>query len=720
MSSYSIAEDIDLDIDSETPKFITPVKTSDRFDSPNSVTLLEQDDLKALGIFKVTDAMRLVPGILVSETHGNKVFVEYHGGNRYRSRRTQLLFNSQKFSRPVDDEILWPRLPFDIRDLSYLEVIRGSSVVDFSSNSFTSAINLAQDPVALRPNAFASGQYASNDEHDFSTSFRFNINESINHFRFRGLKNVGASDSPQSNSFLDEQEGYSFLWNGEVETGSGLLDWSLVGADFEFEYPTLNALGNADSEAALELAGVSYPFTASEKTLRFAIEHSGTYSGKIDIDWNYGLLLSGFDRDQIIRFCLPAFIYDPILAELDTSDNVQIVSADFDLLIASSLITGTGQLNESILSPLTSYQLDLLDQFGSIVQGAGQAAATENLCGNTNQNFSEERSNLLGGMTFHFDNAKLSSNFNFQHFTVNSDTFFDGEHNRTSIEWANDLLYKHDDKLSSHLGLLAEYNSDIDDTFVSSRYALNYRFTPLNNIMFKVAQSYRLPSVFETNKKLQYRVAYLDGQADYNGNTESDVLRLTISPDLDPEKIITREIEYTHANNIGSIFSFKLFDEDRYDLISQPDGYVVNDLTNSGSVNIRGYELGFRQEVSSLNDLVVGGSYARIDTETNQIEELSIAADWVGSFWSILPLSETSTIGFVHYRNDEIAGEDYKRTDVNYTKVFQLNGYDLGLGINYRRYPDRQINYSQFSVSDPLITNYNDNEVYNLTLSLTY
>jgi outer membrane receptor protein involved in Fe transport len=719
-AALSNAESFDIDVETEMPSvgLVTPIESSDLGELKNSTTILRTTDLLDLGIDNMVDALRLVPGMIVSELHGSRVSIDYHGGNSYRTRRSEVLFNSQELNRPFDQNILWRRLPIGTSDVSYIKVLRGTSVVDYGGNSFLSAVNLVQNPIVFQPGVSLTNKSTTEGNHDLTFSFQKRIDQSMNNFRMRKINYEGFDNSPQSDELKDGYEGYDFLWNGELANSSSLLDWSLIVSDYAYDFPTLNSLSNDDPDASLEISTLTYPFKAKNKTYRLALKHQGTNSR---YDWNYGALITKFNKEQQIQICLPAFIYDPILAELDAADNVNIVANDFDLLVGSAFFTGTGQLNESILSPLTSEQQGLLQDFGSVVQNAGLSAVTREMCGTTSQDSDVNQGTLTGGLKMDAtDDIEVSTKFLVDHSSIESESFFEGGHERTSFEWGNNISYFPSSKHSIHVGSLTEYNTDIDRAFTSTRAAFNYRIIKNHSIRFKIAQSFRLPSRYETNRIQQFYVTYYNNEADYNGNTSSDILRRTVSKDLDPEKIISKELEYIYSDNDSSAYTFKIFHEKRYNLISETLSYVVNRTTNNGASEISGFELGTRHELNNLNDLVLGSSYSYMDTDTSTLEESTLVADWAASVWAVLPTSSNTTIGIAHFRNDSIASEGYKRTDLNFNWNLKKWGSNMNLSVNYRRYPKSQTAFTQFSPTDPLITNRKSPDVFSLKFSADF
>ena len=82
----------DATIDStEDTLFVSPARMASSFlDSPNAVTSLDVSTLRLLGITEIVDSLRLVPGMMVSESHGSDVSVGYHGANVNVPRRSEV------------------------------------------------------------------------------------------------------------------------------------------------------------------------------------------------------------------------------------------------------------------------------------------------------------------------------------------------------------------------------------------------------------------------------------------------------------------------------------------------------------------------------------------------------------------------------------------------------------------------------------------------------
>lgn len=708
----------------DVPTFITPANmTSSYKDTPNSISSLEVEDLDHLGIDNFVDAMRLVPGMIVAETHGSSATIGYHGTNVQVPRRMQILYNSNRMYRAGYADLLWQRMPIEMHDLERIEVVRGTNITDFGANAFTSTVNMIQKPVALETgiNAYIKG--STNGETRALASAAGNVLGSKGYLRFASIQGDGFDESPQLESFDDDFEGFSVLYNGELElSDSMLLDWYVAGSDYEYEFPPFDNIFSDEEEIQATVGGFSGNGPTSEKTWSGNIKLSGSSVGSdSQTGWKVGIDITRFDRDQNLQFCFPAFFYDPVLAQLDAADNVRLAVSDTQLLIGSSLMFGVGALNDSIIAPLSAEQQQLLVDFGQQVQASGLEAVTGDLCSDTDQNLSENRYSLFAGYDRSSERFTVSSDMLVRRDNVDSQTYLQGTHGRTSYEWSNNLRYRITDSTVLNMGVMAESNSDIDKVYFSPRISLNYSINSNNIIRILGAQSHRLPGIHETERRWQYDVRFVGGVHDYYGRTEAETLRLSIAEDLEPEELKAYELGYTFLGNANrTVIDIKYFNEEYTNLISEPFSYIAFDLSNDGEADLEGAELGISHTFNTSRLIKVGGGAAYIDNDANNSEEQSLYSQWSGNAWAIIGLSSNWNLGLVYFGSQNHAQKSYDRFDINLGYEVELGKSELALDFNYRRVPDLQANYTEYSSTDPFLLGYDDSDIFSVKAELSF
>ncbi len=701
--------------------FITPANMISSYkDTPNSVTSLDARDLQNLGIDNFVDAMRLVPGMQVTETHGSSAAIGYHGTNVNVPRRMQILYNSNSLYRAGYADVIWQRMPIEVSDLERIEIVRGTNIADYGTNAFSSTVNLIQKPVALETESMINLKISSTNEQKVVASLGGNLGLSKGYIRVAAIKSEGFDRSPQLDTFNDDHEGHSLLYNGELDlSNSLLLDWYIASSEYEYEFPRYDNLKSDSASVQKTVGGASPDGKTNEKTLSGSIKLSGSSVEEItETAWKVGLDVTNFNRDQNLIFCYPAILYDPNLATLDTADNIQIDFEDTGLLIGSSMQTGVGALNKSLLGPLNAEQIQLLTNFGAAVRRAGPAAVASPLCASTNQDLIENRYKIFGGFNRSTDYFTYSSNLAVRMDDVDSQTYLGGSHTRSTYEWSNNIRQQVTSQLVLNVGVMTESNSDIDKVYFSPRVSFNFSVNDQNIIRLLAAESNRLPGVHETERQWRYHVNYLAGKMDYYNRASADTFRIATTDDLEPEKLRAYELAYTYLTQSNkTVVDVKYFKEKYSNLISQPFNYLAFTLTNNGVADVDGVEIGVGHK---LNDVKFGGGISYLENDTDTLEEKSLYSRVSGSAWSIFSLSENVNLGLVYYGSKNQAKNNYDRVDANLNYVVRLAKTELSFDFNVRHLPKDQATYTEYSSSDPFILGYKDRDIYSIRSKLTF
>lgn len=691
--------------------FVTPAHmTSSYRNSPNAVSVLDADLLEALGITSFTDAMRLVPGMVVAENHGSASAIGYHGTNVHVPRRTQVLLNSNRLYRAGYADMMWERLPIEPHDLERIEIVRGTSSADWGSNAFNSTVNMIQRPVALAPDGELYARVGEGGERQYLGATSFDLGESVNGLRVSYEESDGFDFSPQTEGFTDSYRGKSAFYNGEVRLDSGnLLDWYVSGSKFTYEFPTYDNLNSDNQTIETSLGGFSNYGDNEETTLSANLKYSGaSQTEDHSSNWFVGFNVAQFQREQDLRFCFPGFFYDPTLEQLDAADNIHIAVEDAELLFGSSLMYGVGMLDKSLSGPVTPDQQELLVNFAQVVQSVGPTAMIEDQCGAANQDVEEDRYSVTGRWARDYDKLSFSTAAYLTHDVVTSQAYLAGEHSRTGLEISNNVRYELTDALVMNAGFLAETNSDIDGTFVSPRIALNYAFT--NNHIGRIlaARSHRLPGIHETERQWQYQVEFFE--PDYLGREQGRTLRVSKGADLDPEINDTLEIGYTYMSpGRKFLFDTKIFREQYDNLISEPFSYIQFDLSNSAEADIEGAEAEVAYTASGTIPVRVGAVFTYLDNDASVVEERTLYSSTFGSVYAVIPVNNWS-LGLAYFGSENMAKNSYDRFDVNLRYEFAVAGVDATASLNYRHYPNDQAVYTEYSSVDPLIFGYESSD----------
>jgi len=709
--------------ETQAPIFVTPSRMSSSYeDSPNSVTRLETEDLYSLGITTVTDALRLVPGMLVSDVQSLDPAIGYHGTNVNVPRRMEVLFNSNSIYRPGYANLQWQRLPVDISDLTAIEVIRGSNVVDFGSNAFMGTVNLIPAQPVLAPTVSAEALTGSGDQREFWLQSHFSSDSGEYIMRYSHKESNGYESLADGTDIDDYLAGDNFLFLGEVEISEGrVFDFTIATNQYMFTPTRLETLFVGDEDLEFAIPDSEDP-TSDESSSSVMAKYSGAdnlYGD--DFDWYISGNYVNYKRDQDIDLCIRSFFYDPLIEQLDASPNVHLVREDIPLVLTSSLNTGVAELDQSIIAPLSASDLALLEQIGQRTLDIGPIELLKNRCGTSDISVKEERYEIELSSNLHQKGQySLSSVLNISDSTATSKHYLNGSVDRTALSFANNFRYQLVDGLVLNLGLHLETNDRVNENYFSHRSALNWKFNKNNVFRVTASHSERSPDIHELDRYWNYYVVFDEGVTDHLGNSEASLPRVAKSPDtLESEKIDSAEISYIFFNH-SHTFDMKLFRENSYDLISEPFFYMDFNLTNNGKSDLRGSELAYVYQSRDYPGLKFGLNHLYLDNESNNDFEKTLYSKNSSSMYFILPLNSNYTFGSTFYYLDELADHGYERYDLNlsYTKYYK--DVDLKLRLNYRRYPEIIYSYTEVSATQPIASKYENNNRFYFSLSIEY
>lgn len=141
-------------------------------ETPASVTVIDQEMIRASGMRTVEDLLRLVPGFQVTSHNQDPAIVAYHGlsyglsSEEYGPRVQVLVDGRSQYSPLFKSGVNWNLLPVALENIERIEVIRGSNTVSYGSNAFMGVINIITMDPALTKGWMVSANHGNNGIRD--------------------------------------------------------------------------------------------------------------------------------------------------------------------------------------------------------------------------------------------------------------------------------------------------------------------------------------------------------------------------------------------------------------------------------------------------------------------------------------------------------------------------------------------------------------------------
>ncbi|MBS1132532.1 MAG: TonB-dependent receptor [Proteobacteria bacterium] len=166
-------------------------------ETPASVTVIDQEMIRASGMRTVEDLLRLVPGFQVTSHNQDPAIVAYHGLNyglsseEYGPRVQVLVDGRSQYSPLFKSGVNWNLLPVALENIERIEVIRGSNTVSYGSNAFMGVINIITMDPALTKGWMVSANHGNNGIRDEVLRWGGSVGDANLRFTARSFQDDG-------------------------------------------------------------------------------------------------------------------------------------------------------------------------------------------------------------------------------------------------------------------------------------------------------------------------------------------------------------------------------------------------------------------------------------------------------------------------------------------------------------------------------------------------
>lgn len=142
-------------------------------DAPGAVTLITREDIERLGYRRLTQVLRLVPGMNVISDTGHSPAVFYHGLGSLSPNRMQMLIDGRSVYSPyLFGYVDWDALPLTMEEIERIEVVRGSNATTYGSNAVAGVVNIVTRNSQDGPRSSISVSRGNRDVSDASMRLR--------------------------------------------------------------------------------------------------------------------------------------------------------------------------------------------------------------------------------------------------------------------------------------------------------------------------------------------------------------------------------------------------------------------------------------------------------------------------------------------------------------------------------------------------------------------
>ncbi|HLO63970.1 MAG TPA: TonB-dependent receptor [Azonexus sp.] len=412
-------------------------------ETPASVTVIDQEMIRASGMRTVEDLLRLVPGFQVTSHNQDPANVVYHGlntgmsGDEYGSRVQVLVDGRSQYSPLFKSGVNWSLLPVALENIERIEVIRGSNTVSYGSNAFIGVVNIITIDPALTKGWMVSANHGSNGIRDETVRWGGNVGQANVRLTYHSLQDDG---------FQKASYDSGLTWTFAPDSRQSQL------FDLRVDIPLTDRDElQLTGTFARDLSQYGRPGSPANDPLR-SLEQSSTALG---VQWRR--VLSATEEVKLRYGYTEDWAYGPYYKRMSFTTASGASTGNFSPLIYPG---GTSRLQEleleHLLSPIRNVRA---------VWGAG------------------------------LKSTELQSAAQF--------TTSDWRH-RFSYRGFGNLEYRPLDDLVFNLGASAEHDSQTG-WMVDPRAAVSYHVASGHTLRFAVSRAHRNPSLYETSGRVDYR-----------------------------------------------------------------------------------------------------------------------------------------------------------------------------------------------------------------------
>ena len=628
--------------------------------TPATVTVLEGDVIRSLGILNLHEVFRLVPGMTVAYTGSNHPVVSYHGTMAVEQRRLQVLVDGRSYYNASLADVDWNNIPVPMQAIERIEVTRGPNAAAYGANSFLAVINI----ITRSPQ----------DAHGLEAGWTQGVSG---------------------------QTGHRDLY-GSVGGRRNQTDWQLFAQrresdGFDFEDVVIGQTDEGNPITEKEPRNDGYELD----TLNYRQSTELTPQDVFSLSLGFHNVFQEGDQKELGSLLFPAS--DP-----DTTGEDIFAQVSWE-----------HEVRRDHFFELMAYH-QMRDRRKSWQTCPDDEAAQEvfglpmGFCTTLNEDLEEQRTHVEFQETRRFEEwGQIVYGASYREERYTSDTFFNGTETNHLTQVFGNLERRMTDWLTFNFGAMWEKEGNAGN-FVSPRGAASFHISPNQTLRFVVSRAHRLPDSFERDADWAYRINNVEPEgplADMLEGERSDAVGFGCCemqnealglPPLEEETITSRELSYVTSFRRGQgLFNAeaKIFRDSLSQIISGRTNIDNWDLENAVDITQKGFEL---EASADLPRNFLRLSYAYLDADSEysgsafqddpEGQERAIRlqsrmnARHSGSAAWIHELPRDVKVSGAYYLANSLRDRRFERMDLRLAKSIYMRRTSIELAAVYQRY----------------------------------
>lgn len=589
------------------------------FDTPEAVTVITQQQIREAGYLEISEIFRAVPGFRIVKM-GDESRVSYHGTTGRQNRRMLVTIDGRSALIADGQNVEFDRLPISLEDIARVTVMRGPNGAAYGDNAFLASIDFQtigrDDPlgtsIRIGGGDNARRRIGAYAHHQLAG---FDLAVSVASERDGGYPYMDALKTPRDDGQDTDRARLAI-----ERDFSDSSHWRLDISGYESEHQT-------------GIPPLQFDGTQKNRGEFIALSNSREIGDESRLDWvasrneqHEDIRTSGCYTPQTIAGMRAAFADPALVAQLLAP------TLFVPRLLGTTPPNTCFYFDVGIESTRTALEVEFESRQGPFRYTVGASASDVD---------------------------------------ADSGEVFDGlpQEQRSYRVFGETALAI--GALHTSVGAMLQDSSNVDDTQLAWRVALNWQFSPAHMVRYTYATSFRIPALGET--ETHWSTDFFFGRrgeplSAYQISLSSPLT--TNETRLVPERIRSHSVGYfgTFLKSAATA-DIKIFHDRISDPVEANAAFISAPPFNSRAFTLEGIEGEIGWSLSPR--WRISGQYSYLHSDAPPFE-LGLQGDHGSSIAVTFRPTGTHAVTAAYYGNSVISGNSYDRYDLVYNYQRQM------------------------------------------------
>ena len=202
----------------------------------SAIYVLTEEDIRRSGAVNIMEALRMVPGVLVSKLNQNRYAISIRGFNqRLGSDKLLVLIDGRSVYSPVQSGVFWIGQDTVLEDIERIEVIRGPGAALWGSNAVAGVINIITKSSEKTQGGLIAGGVGTEEQGFATLRFGSKLENGLNYRVYGKYRDRDDGIAANGNDSFDDKQ---------IGQGGFRTDWQINNQDnltMQGDYYRLNS-----------------------------------------------------------------------------------------------------------------------------------------------------------------------------------------------------------------------------------------------------------------------------------------------------------------------------------------------------------------------------------------------------------------------------------------------------------------------------------------------